>query len=121
MSRPPATTSVSTGATTSASAVVPNDRPELAQHRTARRTHHLRGVLRGRQQAAGAGEDLLRTNHVQDLRGRERDDGDSAGSHRPVSATRSSLLLDASDSAFSVAAIEDVVQAVSTQTAVTAN
>jgi pimeloyl-ACP methyl ester carboxylesterase len=41
-----------------------------------------------------------------------------AGSHRLVPATHSSLLLDASDSAFSVGAIEDVVQAVSTRTAV---
>jgi hypothetical protein len=41
-----------------------------------------------------------------------------SGSHRLVPATHSSLLLDASDSAFSVGAIEDVVQAVSTRTAV---
>ena len=38
--------------------------------------------------------------------------------HRLVAATHSSLLLDTSDSAFSVEAIEDVVQAVSTRTAV---
>ncbi len=38
--------------------------------------------------------------------------------HRLVPATHSSLLLDTSDSAFSVEAIEDVVQAVSTRTAV---
>lgn len=42
-------------------------------------------------------------------------------SHRLVPATHTSLLLDASDSAFSVAAIEDVVQEVSTRTAVPEN
>ena len=39
-------------------------------------------------------------------------------SHRHVPATHTSLLLDASDSRFSVTAIEDVVQAARTQTAV---
>jgi pimeloyl-ACP methyl ester carboxylesterase len=39
-------------------------------------------------------------------------------SHRLVPATHASLLLDASDSAFSVAAIDDVVQAARTDTAV---
>jgi pimeloyl-ACP methyl ester carboxylesterase len=39
-------------------------------------------------------------------------------SHRLVPATHASLLLDASDSAFSVAAIDDVVQAARTNTAV---
>jgi pimeloyl-ACP methyl ester carboxylesterase len=39
-------------------------------------------------------------------------------SHRLVPATHASLLLDAADSAFSVAAIEDVVQAARTSSAV---
>jgi pimeloyl-ACP methyl ester carboxylesterase len=42
----------------------------------------------------------------------------STSSHRLVPATHSSLILDASDSAFSVTAIDDVVQAVRTNTAV---
>jgi pimeloyl-ACP methyl ester carboxylesterase len=42
----------------------------------------------------------------------------STSSHRLVPATHTSLLLDASDSAFSVTAIDDVVQAARTNTAV---
>jgi pimeloyl-ACP methyl ester carboxylesterase len=42
----------------------------------------------------------------------------STSSHRLVPATHSSLILDASDSAFSITAIDDVVQAVRTNTAV---